>query len=99
MSLAVKFFPTRLIAVPVALYFHCVAASATGVSSRCTRCVSLAWVVSSDAAGHASAKDAPPVTMYSYAGPVIVEPSGFFAIGSVIVVLPGVPGADASHPL
>ena len=39
--------------------------------------------------------------MYSYAGPVIDEPSGFFAIGSVIVALKFavlVP-ADLSQPL
>ena len=39
--------------------------------------------------------------MYSYAGPVIDEPSGFFAIGKVIVVSKSalsVP-AEKSHPL
>ena len=41
------------------------------------------------------------MTMYSYAGPVIDEPSGFLAMGRVIVVLKLavlVP-ADLSHPL
>ena len=39
--------------------------------------------------------------MYSYAGPVIEEPSGFFAIGTVIVETKpelSVP-AETSHPL
>ena len=39
--------------------------------------------------------------MYSYAGPVIDEPSGFFATGSVIVVLKSSLSVPAlkSHPL
>jgi len=31
--------------------------------------------------------DVPGVTMYSYAGPVIDEPSGFVAMGKVTVIL------------
>ena len=45
--------------------------------------------------------EAPPVTMYSYAGPVIELPFVFFAIGSVIVVLKFalLEPADLSQPL
>ena len=45
----------------------------------------------------------PEVTMYSYAGPVIVEPSEFLAIGNATDAFRSVPklarGTNGSHPL
>src|SRR4051812_23043118 len=109
MSLAVKFTPASRIAVLVALvYCHCAAGTSTGVSSRCTRCVSLACAGSllPEAAAYvrANVPAEPLVTMYSYAGPVIVVSAGpglCFAMGSLrvaVVVLAG-SGLRSSQPL
>src|SRR5262245_17345336 len=73
----------------------------TGVSLRWSRTVSSALDLSRLAAGYVSAAVtvvALSKTMYSYDGPVMEEPSGFFATGSVIVRLSPPAGADGSQP-
>ena len=88
------------IAVPASLNVQPVAGTTSGASSRCTRCVSVADVPIGRGGGIRNRYDARAFTMYSYAGPVMAEPSGFLATGSEIVVASRVPGStDASHPL
>src|SRR3954463_7414000 len=85
MSLATNPGAGRTMAVPAALKLQFVVA--TGGSSRWMRWVSVAFDLSRLAAGELRLKVVPLVTMYSNAGPVIVEPSRLRATGKVMVVL------------
>src|SRR5207248_8202596 len=94
-----------LIAVPaVEVWSQPPAGISTGVSRRCCFTVSGASDLSRLAAGYARALDivvALSKTMYSYDGPVMVEPSGYLATGTVMLrlLLSGVAGgAEMSQP-
>src|SRR5438045_3722832 len=82
-------------------YCHPLAGTVAGASFRSARVVSVACALSSVAAGYvrvAVTVVALSNEMYSYDGPTIDVPSGFFAMGTVIDMLV-LAGADVSHPL
>src|SRR5919197_237490 len=106
MSFATKAVPagSRRIAVRLAsVYSQPGAGMICGTSSRRKRWVNVAAFLSDVAAGYPKANEVPAVTMYSYAGPVIVEPSGFSAIGNATDAVRLVPKSarvtSGSHPL
>src|ERR1051325_5206092 len=101
----------RLIDVSELYFQHIVAGAAqagvpnagtvSGAALRRTRCVSFALTTSAVcAAWCVSAAEVPPlVTMYSYDGPVIVEPSGFFASGNCAEAVRALRSPSSSQPL
>src|SRR6185437_1665204 len=109
MSFATNFVPAGRseMDLPSAEYVHLSGAMVSvcaASSSRWTRCVSVAWLVSIEAGAYVMGNDdaAFPLTRYSNDGPVMVAPPGPCATGSFVrmelnpaALVP----AEASHPL
>src|SRR6201999_4392682 len=102
MALCVKAVPAGSSAIVVGLVqVHPVDGMAVGVSVRCCLTVKLAVVVSVLLVAYGSVADmvvALSLSMYSYTGPVIVEPSALTATGTVMPIELLATAKEGSHP-